>query len=354
MLSFIIMIVAFIVILGILVLAHELGHFLTAKAFGVRVEEFGIGYPPRIFWTKRGETIYSINLFPIGGFTKLAGEENPEIPDSLASKSPGARLIILGAGALMNALLPVVFFAVAFMVPHNVLSGETFIREALPGSPAALAGMAAGDRVITINGSPVNNLSDVRRHIQINLGREMTVRLLTAGEQTKDVTVIPRWKPPEGQGAIGVKLEFQNPVLQSESLPAWEAVPRSIGQYWEVLLLFVNGIATMIIGATPVAVAGPVAVAQITGEVAQAGLSPLLEFAGFLSLNLAIFNLLPVPALDGGRILFVLIEIVRGKRVSPKIEGIVHLVGFIVLLALILFITFTDILRIVSGGSLLP
>ncbi len=353
--SLVITIIAFFIILGVLVLAHELGHFLTAKAFGVRVEEFGLGYPPRIYGIKRGDTIYSINLLPFGGFTKMSGEEDPGIPDSLAAKPPLARIIILGAGALMNAILPLFLFAAALMVPHHILTGDVFINEVAPESPAAVAGIQPGDKIEEVNGNPIRNLSDMQRYIQMNLGKDVTVQLLTADGREKTATLEPRWRPPEGQGAMGIKLEFKDPVVVPESLPLWQAVPAAFVEFWQTLILFINGIATMIIGATPVAVAGPVAVAQLTGEVAQAGLSPLLEFAAFLSMNLAIFNLLPIPALDGGRILFVLIELVRGgKRISPRIEAIVHTIGFVILVAVLLVVTFTDILRIINGGSLLP
>ncbi len=347
-------IIAFILILGVLILAHELGHFLTAKAFGVKVEEFGLGYPPRIFGIKRGGTIYSLNMFPLGGFTKMAGEEDPDIPGSLAGKDAGERIIVLGAGSLMNAVLPVFLFAAALMVPHQILSGDVAIREVAAGSPAAVAGIEVGDKFVEINGHPIHNLGDMQRYIQMNLGKETTIRLLSKDNKTREVTVTPRWRPPAGQGAVGIVLEFNNPVVVPESLPIWQAVPQAALEYWQTLVLLVNGIGTMLIGATPVAVAGPVAVAQLTGEVAQAGLSPLLEFAAFLSLNLAVFNVLPLPALDGGRILFVFIELVRRKRISPKTEELVHMIGFVLLMALIMFVTFTDILRIINGGSLLP
>jgi regulator of sigma E protease len=354
MLQLAVTILAFLLILGTLILAHELGHFLTAKAFGVKVEEFGLGYPPRLYGIKRGETIYSINLFPLGGFTKMAGEEDPDIPRSLASTKPWQRIIIMGAGAFMNAVLPIFLFAAAFMVPHHVVSGVVSIKEVAPDSPAAVAGIQPGDTVESINGHQIQNLGDMQRFIQTSLGKEVDIRLVSADGKARDVRVTPRWKPPVGQGAIGILLDFQNSEVISESLPLWEAVPRAFLEYGQTLILLINGIATMIIGTTPVQVAGPVAVAQLTGEVVQLGLSPLLEFAAFLSLNLGVFNLLPIPALDGGRILFVLIELVRGKRVSPKIEGLIHTIGFVLLIILIIFVTFTDILRIINGGSLLP
>ena len=352
--SLVITILETILIFGGLILVHELGHFLTALAFGIKVEEFGLGYPPRIYGIKRGGIIYSINLLPLGGFTKMAGEEDPGIPGSLASAPPGKRIIVLGAGALMNAILPIILFTTAFMVPHHVLIGRVGIKDVAPDSPAAVAGILPGDTVQQVNGHPINNLGDMQRYIQTNLGHEISISLINNATETRTVTLTPRWKPPAGQGAIGIMLEVTDSQVVAESQPLWEAVPNAFNEYGQTVILLINGIGTMIIGAQPVAVAGPVAVAQLTGEVAQAGLSPLLEFAAFLSLNLAIFNLFPIPALDGGRILFVLIEIIRGKRVSPKTEGIIHTIGFILLMALILVVTFTDILRIIQGGSLLP
>jgi regulator of sigma E protease len=343
-----------IVVLGPLIFVHELGHFLTALAFGIKVEEFGLGYPPRIYGIKRGGIIYSINLLPLGGFTKMAGEENPDIPGSLASAPAGKRIIVLGAGALMNAVLPIFLFTAALMVPHHILTGHVVIKDVVPDSPAAVAGIQPGDTVQQINMHRIRNLGDMQRNIQTNLGREISMFLIAPNAESRTVTMTPRWKPPAGQGAVGIMLELTDGEIVAESKPIWDAVPDAFDEYGQTIVLLVNGIGTMIIGVTPVAVAGPVAVAQLTGEVAQAGLSPLLQFAAFLSLNLAMFNLLPIPALDGGRILFVLIELVRGKRISPKIEAIVHAVGFVLLMALILVVTFTDILRIIQGGSLLP
>lgn len=352
--SFVITIIAFILILGTLIMAHELGHFLTALAFGVKVEEFGLGYPPRIYGIKRGGIIYSLNLLPLGGFTRMAGEEDPDIPGSLASKTPGKRIVVLGAGAVMNAILPIFLFTAALMLPHDIVTGQVVIQNVAPDSPAAVAGIQPGDTVQSINGQPIRNPSDMQRYIQMNLGNEISVYLIGNNTTARTVTLTPRWQPPAGQGAVGIMLGFDNPQITAESLPVWEAFPQAFVESGQTIILLINGIGTMIIGATPVAVAGPVAVAQLTGEVAQAGLSPLLEFAAFLSLNLAVFNLLPIPALDGGRILFVLIELVRRKRISPKTEGLVHGIGMVLLLMLIAFVTFTDILRIINGGSLLP
>ena len=348
-------IVAFIGILAGLVLAHELGHFITAKASGVRVHEFGIGFPPRLFSVRRGETRYSLNAIPLGGFTKMAGEEDPKASRSLAGKPIGIRLLVLSAGSLMNIILPLLLFSIAFMIPHNQVEGQVLITEVAPNSPAARAGIEPGDTFLSINERPVQNIGDLHRYIQLNLGREATILVRHSDSTTENFQVIPRWKPPEGQGAIGITVNMLNPTIVRQHEPPWRAAPMAVFACIETFSLFKNGILSMIIGAAPVAVTGPVGIAQITGEVARAGMSPLLEFAAFLSINLAIINIFPLPALDGGRIAFVLLEWVRrGKRISPKKEGLVHFIGFAALIGAIMVITYHDITRIMSGGSPIP
>ena len=348
-------IVSFIVIIVVLILAHELGHFVTAKASGVRVDEFGLGFPPRLLSVKRGETIYSLNAIPLGGFVKMAGEEDPKLSRSLASKSIGTRLLVLSAGSLMNLLLPFLLFSIAFMVPYNLVIGQMVVEEVAPNSPAASAGIESGDMLLKVNGKPVRNIGDLHRYIQLNLGKEITLLVKHPDSTAEDVQLIPRWKPPEGQGAIGTIVSTLHPTIVNQHYPFWKAIPMGARECIETLALFKNGIVSMIIGTAPVQVTGVVGIAQITGEVAKAGISPLLEFAAFLSINLAIINLFPLPALDGGRIVFVLLEWVRrGRRVSPKIEELVHRIGFALLMAAFLLITYQDIIRIINGGSLIP
>lgn len=348
-------IISFVAVLFVLVIVHELGHFFTAKAFGVGIDEFGLGFPPRLFSIKRGKTRYSINAMPLGGFVKMAGEEDPKIPGSLASKSIGARILVLSAGSLMNALLPILLFSIAFMVPHNVLVGQVMIEDVAPNSPAEMAGIRPGDMVLGINDKTVRNNRDLQRNIQFNLGEEVTILVEHADSTTESVMLIPRWRPPAGQGAVGIMIQTVNPVVVRQSYPFWQAIPMGVNKSIETLTLFKNAIIGMIIGITPVAVGGPVAIAQLTGEAAKAGFGTLLEFAAFLSINLAIINIFPLPALDGGRIAFVLMEwIRRGRRVSPKTEGKIHLAGFFLLMVAIAAVTYQDILRIIAGESLIP
>jgi len=348
-------IIAFLGILAVLIIAHEFGHYITAKASGVNVEEVGIGFPPRLLSFKRGETIYSLNAILLGGFVKMAGEEDPKDTGSLASKSIPVRLLTLGSGSLMNLLLPLLLFSVAFMVPHNVVYGQVQVDEVAANSPAARTGIVAGDTILEVNGQTINNIGDLHRHIQLNLGQTVTLLVQHADDAVEEVRAVPRWQPPEGEGAIGVRVRTISPTVVRQSYPFWQAIPMGVRECIETFTLFKNGIISMIIGSVPRILAGPVGIAQLTGEVAQAGLSPLLEFAAFLSINLAIINLLPLPALDGGRIAFVLLEAVRrGRRVPARIEGMIHMAGFALLIGFILLVTYQDIIRIVSGESLLP
>lgn len=348
-------IVSFLAVIIVLVLAHEFGHFITAKIRGVRVIEFGLFYPPRLFSFTRGGTIYSINLIPLGGFTKMAGEEDPSIKDSLASKGVGTRLLVLSAGALMNIILPFILFSVAFMVPHDVMQGRVVINDVVANSPAAQAGIEIGDTLLAVNGKKLNNNVDLSRDVQLNLGNKIKIKLQHADGTIETVTLTPRWKPPAGQGAMGILVGTENATAVRESVPIWRAIPEGAVTCVQTFVLFKNGIIGMISGATPAQFTGPVGIAQLTGEVASAGISPLMEFAAFLSINLAIFNIFPLPGLDGGRIVFVLLEWVRrGKRIPARIEGMVHLAGFALLILFFLAITYQDIARIVSGGSLTP
>ena len=347
-------IVAGIVVLSVLIIVHELGHFFAAKAVGIPVEEFGVGFPPRAYGRNWRGTIYSINWIPFGGFNKITGEVDPAVPKGLAGRGYGVRLLVLSGGIIMNLLLPFVLLSVAYMVPHDIVNGQVVVQEIAPDSPAEMAGIQAGDTIISVEGHEVKNGGDISRYIQLNLGGKISLSLEHADATTETVTLIPRWRPPEGEGAIGIGYKTENAAIVSESYPPWEAIPIGARSCIESLVLYKNGIFGIILGTIPFTPAGPVGIEQVTGEVAHSGISPLLELAAFISIAIAITQLIPFPALDGGRILFVLLEwIRRGKRVSAKTEGIVHSIGFMILLGLLVLITYQDIFRWITGGSLL-
>jgi regulator of sigma E protease len=341
---------SFLAVIIIVILAHEIGHFTTAKLTGVKVEEFGIFYPPRLFSIKRGETIYSINALPLGGFVKMSGEEDPDAPGSLAAKSIPVRLLVLSAGSLMNLLLPFLLLSIAFMVPHDALVGEVKVLEVSPDSPAELAGIQPEDILLSINGKSIQNTNDLQRYLYLYLGSEIDLLVRHSNSTEEELQLVPRWKPPEGEGPLGTLVTTTSATEIKQSYPFWEAISMGASRCVEILVLFKNGIVGMVTGALPVDLRGPVGIAEMSGEFARAGISPFLEFAAMISINLGIINLFPLPALDGGRIAFVLIELVRrGKRISPRKEWVIHTAGFFLLLAAIMAVTFQDILRIAGG-----
>ena len=348
-------VLSFLAVLMVVIVAHELGHFVTAKLVGVRVDEFGLFYPPRLFSVTRGGTRYSFNALPLGGFVKMAGEEDPSAPGSLASKSIPKRLLVLGSGSLMNLLLPGLLLTIAFMIPHDQVVGEVEVVEVAPNSPAETVGIVPGDILVSIDGQALNNIGDLQRNLYVNLGGEVE-NLFRHEDASDDVfRLSPRWKPPEGEGATGITVMTSDAEIVRQQYSLWEAIPRGSRRGVEILILFKNGIVGMVSGALPVDLRGPVGIAQMTGEVARAGIAPLLEFTALISINLGLINLFPIPALDGGRVVFVLIEFFRrGKRISPKKEWIIHTVGFALLITFLLVVTFRDITRIVGGGDIIP
>lgn len=345
-------ITSFIGMLVLLVFAHEFGHFITAKLAKVKVEEFGIGFPPRLFSFKKGETTYSLNAIPLGGFTKMAGEEDATVPDGLASKSIPVRILVLTAGSLMNILLPILLISASLMIPHNVVVEEVYVQEVAPNSPAQIAGIEPGDRILSVNGRPVNNRGDVVYSIQLHLGSKVTMLIQKANGSQQKVSMVPRWKPPKGEGATGVLLTAKNTATKRQAYPFWKAVPDSFVHCGQILALFKNEIIGWFVRGTTPQLTGPIGIAGLTGQVAKAGLSPLLEFAALISINLAIINLFPFPGLDGGRLIFVFLEWVRrGKKISPKREGLIHLIGLAVLLAVIVVVSYYDISSIIRSSS---
>lgn len=342
-------------VLLLLVFVHELGHFITAKLAGVKVLEFGFGYPPRLFGFHWRGTLYSFNLLPLGGFVRLLGEEDPSDPESFARRSPWVRLVVLASGSLMNALLPIVLFTAAFMIPKEVLHGTVVVAEVAPNSPAALAGIQPGEAIVRVADRVITNPLDVRVAIQRNLGKEVPIVLRQGRFSQREVYVTPRWNPPPGEGNVGVRVAFSAAYPVVEALPLWQALPKALTTTVDILVLTRNEIIGWVLRTTTPNVAGPIGIVQATGEVAEMGWPPLLQFTALLSINLAIVNILPLPMLDGGRIAFVLLEIARrGKRISPQRESLVHLVGLAFLLALVVLVSYRDILRILNQESFLP
>jgi len=446
-------ILPFFVMLVALIVIHELGHYVTAKMFGIKVLEAGLGYPPRAWGFEWKGTIYSINWLPLGGFVRLLGEEDPTDPQSLAAQAAWKRLIVLASGAFMNFVLPIALFALVFMIPRDVPVGPAVIGSVMPDSPAAEADIQSGDIVREVNGDTIKNTQDLSREIRLRQGQTIDFLIerddpLEEGTQTLTIPVRSRWAPKDtvytvepgdtvnsiardlglsedlvrvaadidftledgqeitlnttlgprvytvreddtigsiaqrfniereevgiaaglpdqqaielgkelrfSQGPTGITIGDKSPFTEKESYSFWRAIPKGVTATWESLVLARNQVIAMFKGGAGPSVAGPVGIAQATGEVVeQDGWVTLLQLAALLSLNLGIINILPLPMLDGGRIAFVLLEVVRrGKRIAPEKEAIVHLVGLALIITMAIAVTYVDIARLISGKSL--
>ena len=353
-------VVLFLAILIVLIVVHELGHFFAAKLVRVKVIELALGFPPRIFGIKRGDTIYSLNAVPLGGFCKMAGEEDPGVPHSLASKGRWTRVFVLSAGSVAMLLFPLFILPLSYAVPveRYVEGPGVQVVAVAPGSPAEGAGIQPRDVVLAVDGEKVSSLTDMHQALESKLGVEVTLQILRRPDTELEVTLVPRLEPPEGEGAMGIQM---GPLTEVISYPMWQAAVLGFNEYgrmWvamaDVIGQLVNGV-EMPPGWEGPPVAGPIGMAQLTAEAAAGGAYVLIMLACFLSINLAIVNLLPIPALDGGRIAFVLLEVLRGgRRISPSTEGLINTVGFGVLMALILVVSYFDVLRLIHGGSMLP
>lgn len=359
MVTVLLSILGFVAVLVVLIVIHEAGHFFAAKLARVKVLEFGVGFPPRLWGLRRGETLYSINAVPLGGFVKMLGEEDPSEPGSLAGKSAATRFVVMAAGPFMNLLMAVALFSALFVIPKDVPVGDVSVVDVLPDSPAAQSGILPGDVVLEANGRALDNDADLRYQIALSLGQEMSW-LVQRGREQVSLTLVPRVNPPEGAGATGISVATRNVAYEKRSEALWRAPMLGLQRTGHVLVLIKNEITKWISGGAAPEVTGPVGMAHVFGEVSQVEAPPVhrvlttLNLAAVISLSLGIFNLLPIPALDGGRILFVAIEWVRrGKRISPQKEGLVHLVGFAVLIMVAIMITFADLDRIFRGESLI-
>ncbi|MBM3133666.1 MAG: site-2 protease family protein, partial [Chloroflexi bacterium] len=341
----------FVVIMFFLVFIHELGHFTTAKWRKVKVLEFGMGLPPRIWGKQRGETMYSINWIPFGGFCKMLGEEDPTAPRSLAAQGPGTRLLVLSAGSLVMLIFPVILYGIVSVVPHKEVTGARYeITGVVEDTPAAQAGLLAGDQLLKIDDMVVDS-SDVLDITHVKAGSEISVTVLRGSEEIS-VVLVPRKEGeyPSDQGPMGVTLKGAL-IEERVSHPVWQAPYWGLNQSWRVLTAIGDFIADAITHKVEFKLTGAVGAGQATTELAsEFGAWSLVDIAAMLSINFAIVNLLPLPALDGGRIVFVLIEMVRrGKRVSPQTEARIHLVGFALLIALMFALVYWDVGRILRG-----
>ncbi len=346
-------IIIFIAVLLIIVFIHELGHFITARAAGVKVLEFAIGFPPRLFAIKRGETEYSLNLIPLGAFVKTAGEDDPKVPGSLASKSPWVRMGVYFAGPLANGLLAFVLFVAFFMIPAEAVVGSESGAEVVSvkeGFPAHEAGIEKGDIILEIDGIKIHHSDDMRRAIEERQG-EITL-LLQRGEEEISKSLAPIVDPDTDNEIIGISYGWASPyITETQQHSFWQA------NYFsgKILVNTPTLLVDAILQNPGEAVVGVVGGGHIAVEVLKHDLSNVVFLAALFNLGIGLFNLFPIPPLDGGGIVVAALEgIRRGKRLSPRAMKLAYAIGTALLLTVFVLITYNDILRIIQGESLLP
>lgn len=348
-----------IVALGVLIFVHEAGHFFAAKKAGMKVEEFGFGFPPKIFGIKKGETTYSVNWIPFGGFVKILGEDGASSkPGSFTSKGILPRSLVLAAGVSMNILLAMVLLVFVNIGglriglvdgPTEAADVRVQIIQVASDSPAMDAGLLTLDTIVGLNNGiervSVAEIQDVQKFIDSNRGREITMEILR-GQEIVFKKMMPRVNPPPGEGATGITLIKTGVV----SYPWYEAIWRGFYDGARMTAATAIGYAGIIknlivTGSAGVEISGPVGIAVLTGQATRTGFNYLLQFIAIISVNLAIINIVPFPALDGGRLLFLLIEKIKGSPVDRKIEGLINTVGFTALILLMVYITVRDVAR---------
>lgn len=370
-------IITFIIVLSVLVFAHELGHFWTARRFGVKAEEFGFGFPPRAFgvykntageWKFiRGDkevsdsrgTIYSINWLPLGGFVKIKGEngENEKENDSFASRPIWQRMIMLSAGVVMNVVLAAAIFSIGFMMGlpqslDNNLNAKAQVSErkiqivaVMENSPALSAGLQIGDTILSINGNEFGNYEELQKYTGERIGQELDYKIKRADQELEE-KITPEIMAETGKGGIGVAITETGVVRYPWYLAIYEGIKTTLFLTWAIILAFYELIKGLIFGHGVTAdLSGPVGIATLTGQVARMGLVYLMQFTALLSINLAVINFIPFPALDGGRVLFLLIEKIKRAPVKREVEAIIHNIGFILLMILVLAVTLRDVAR---------
>jgi regulator of sigma E protease len=370
-------IVAFILILSVLVFVHELGHYWTARKFGAEAEEFGFGFPPRLFgWKKVNgkrkffwgnkkveseDTIWSMNWIPIGGFVQIKGQDGEEEndPKSFASKKPWQRTIILSAGVIMNVVLTAICLMIVFMLgAPQVIDKDTTaevsdrkiqVMTILEESPALDVGIKVGDVIVSIDGNNFENIEQLQAYLASNENDEVLINITRLDEEI-EYNVTLKYLDEIGSKSIGVGLVNTGTVSYPWYKAIWLGLKGTVVMFVQIIVAFYTVIKNAIIGVeTGVEIAGPVGIAVITGQMARMGVSYILQFTALLSMNLAIINFLPFPALDGGRVLFIIIEKLRGKPNNQKVEQVVHTIGFILLIVLILVVTGKDIWKYAIG-----
>jgi regulator of sigma E protease len=338
--------------ISVLLSAHELGHFLTAKRAGIKVEEFGFGFPPRIWGTRRGETDYSINLIPFACFVRMAGEDDPSVERSFAAAKKRWRAAVLFAGPLVNILMAVVLFACAFMVGFPTATEvQVEVAQVMAQSPAEQAGLQTGDIILSVDGQPITDGNDMRTKVMAHAGEPVSM-MVKRGEDQYNLTITPRKVTPANQGPIGIAMQEKPLKIEHKSYDPVTALWMGAKQTWNALYMTVTVPAMIIRGQIPAELARPtgiVGIYQITSQATTASVEsgwgyPVFSVLGLLSAGLGLANLFPIPGLDGGRLLFLAIEVVRRKRIKPEREAVIHFAGLMLLFGLMAVLIYMDVL----------
>lgn len=372
--------IVFFAILGIIVLVHEAGHFVMARKGGIKVDEFGLGLPPRIFgfykneqgkWIKVGRkapvtlnTIWSLNWFPLGGFVKIKGEEGEDSndPDSFANKSIGRRAVVLSAGVFMNVVLAFVLLTVGLMIglpqvlddvdfpkTAKVKNIETKIVDVLPNSPADKAGLVIADSVLSVDGAVLEDVTQFQDFMDGKVGQEVNLSI-KRGDEVLAIPVTPEVLAETDRGGMGVALVRIGFVSYPWYIAWWYGLGQTLSMIASIFVGFYLIIQSLVVSQELIGeVYGPIGIATLVGDALDLGFLYVLQFTAVLSIIIAVINYLPFPALDGGRVLFLIIEAIRRKPINQKIEAMMHNAGFALLMALVLVVTYRDIARI-SGG----
>ena len=340
----------FILILGVIILIHEFGHFIFAKKAGIYVYEFSIGMGPRIFkWTRKNdETEYSIRLIPIGGFVQMAGEEiedDPEVPKDkkFSAKTFGQKFMTVIAGIMNNFLLAIfLYFIIALFTgaPQN----KAIVGEISKDYPAYTSGLQTGDRILKLNGKDASTYDTLALQLQVNTGEDITLEVERDGKNI-EVELTPKKVKENGEGIYRYGFAITDKVETGFFASLKYAFSKTFSLIHQMILI----IGYLITGNLGInALSGPVGIFGIVGTAADAGIWSVLSLIALLSVNVGFINLSPIPAFDGGRLIFIIIEKIKGKPVGPKLENTIHAVGLFLLMALMLLITYNDIIRLIK------
>ncbi len=329
-------------VFGVIITIHELGHFLCAKMFGVKVNEFAFGMGPALKTWKKGETKYALRVFPIGGYVLMEGEdEDSHEPRALCNKPVWQRMIILSAGAILNILLGFLILLIVTLSPNHLI-GSNIVGGFYPDATVAPQYLQPGDRIIRINNYPTPTFEDARFHLALDEDGIIDLVIKRDNEKIQLDGIQFPMEEVEG-GARVLTIDFKFLALEKTPLTvigsALGSTAANVRQVWYSLLFMITGRFNVS------ELSGPVGTAVVIGKVGGMGILYLLELIALITINIGVFNLLPLPALDGGRLIFIVVEAIRGKAINPEYEGYIHAAGLVFFLALILFVTYNDIVK---------